>query len=204
MVRRAGQVSGQRSSGHWLPTQIYLPMTVLVSANRGQAVVQAAGNAETMLRVQPQIQAEVEQSPGVPTNFEELVALFSEKREAVLAAALSSTVHLVRYEIGQIEFRVDAAAPSDLAPRMSRLLGEWTGRPWLVSLSKDPGAATLREQSLEREIKRKQDAANHPLVQAVLTAFPGATIEVVRDLVTSDAIDSVDLAEPESGNGDEE
>jgi DNA polymerase-3 subunit gamma/tau len=157
-----------------------------------------------MLLTQPQFQPSLEQSPSLPENFEELVALFTEKREPVLAAALSSTVHLVRYEIGQIEFRVDAAAPSDLAPRVSRLLGEWTGRPWLVSLSRDVGAATLREQTLEREIKRKQDAANHPLVQAVLTAFPNATVEVVRDLVTSDASDPAQMVEPESGSGDEE
>jgi DNA polymerase-3 subunit gamma/tau len=163
-----------------------------------------SGGAEVMRRIQPQIESVAEPVPGMPANFEELIALLTEKREAVLAAALSSAVHLVHYEIGRIEFRLDAAAPADLAPRMSRLLGDWTGRPWLVSLSREPGAATLREQNLEREIKRKQDAASHPLVQAVLTAFPGATIEVVRDLVAPDALDPVEVAEPESGNGDEE
>jgi DNA polymerase-3 subunit gamma/tau len=169
-----------------------------------QAVATGTSGAEVMLRAQPQRQAPPEMAPGLPVDFEALIALFTEKREAVLAAALSSAVHLVHYEIGRVEFRADAAAPNDLAPRMSRLLGEWTGRPWLVSLSREPGAATLREQNLEREIKRKQDAANHPLVQAVLMAFPGATIEVVRDLVEPDVLEPVELAEPESGNGDEE
>jgi DNA polymerase-3 subunit gamma/tau len=177
------------------------------SGGRVQAVIQASvtsGGAEMLARAQPQIQAAPEPVPGMPVSFEDVIALFTEKREAVLAAALSSAVHLVHYEAGRIDFRADAAAPTDLAPRMSRLLGEWTGRPWLVSLSREAGAATLREQNLEREIKRKQDAASHPLVQAVLTAFPGATIEVVRDLVAPDAVDPVELAEPESGNGDEE
>ncbi len=138
----------------------------------------------------------------LPT-FEAMVALFTEKREAVLAAALTSVVHLVHYEAGRIEFRPEPAAPSDLATRMSRLLGEWTGRPWLVSVSREPGAPSLREQSLEREIKRKQDAASHPLVQAVLATFPEAIIEVVRDLVDTDT-DEADPAEPESANGEDE
>ena len=112
-----------------------------------------------------------------------MVELFAQKREAVMAAALKTMVHLVRYEPGAIEFRSASGAPADLAPRMSRLLGEWTGRAWLVSLSREVGTATLAEQYLEAETKRRQDAANHPLVQAVLLAFPGATIEVVRDLI---------------------
>ncbi|HXP96708.1 MAG TPA: DNA polymerase III subunit gamma/tau [Telmatospirillum sp.] len=192
-----GGFSGGGSGGGGLSS-------ALPSGGRVQAVIQASamsGGPEMMARAQPQIQAMPEPAPGMPVSFEDVIALFTEKREAVLAAALSSTVHLVHYEVGRIDFRADAAAPSDLAPRMSRLLGEWTGRPWLVSLSREAGAATVRQQNLDREIKRKQDAASHPLVQAVLTAFPGATIEVVRDLV---AVDPVELAEPESGNGDEE
>ena len=140
-------------------------------------------------------------APALPKSFEELVSLFAERREAVLAAALSSAVHLVHYEPGRIEFRPAAAAPGDLATRMSRLLGEWTGRPWLVSLSREAGAPTLREAALEREIKRKQDAASHPLVQAVLATFPGATIEAVRDLVETD--DGA-VADAEPANGEDE
>ncbi|MTJ81173.1 MAG: DNA polymerase III subunit gamma/tau [Telmatospirillum sp.] len=139
--------------------------------------------------------------PNLPETLEALVALLSERREGVLSAALSSAVHLVHYEVGRIEFRPEPAAPADLATRLSRLLGDWSGRPWLVSLSREPGQPTLREQVLEREIKRKQDAASHPLVQAVLSTFPGATIEAVRDLVVAD---TADLTEPEAMNGEDE
>jgi DNA polymerase-3 subunit gamma/tau len=150
--------------------------------------------------------------PAMPSSFEGMVALCAEKREAVLAAALTSAVHLVQYEPGRVELRPAPAAPNDLAPRLSRLLGEWTGRPWLISLSREDGAPTLRDQGIEREFQRKRDAANHPLVRAVLTAFPGATIEAVRDLTVDpdeDAVMPSDpvamvFAESDPVNGDDE
>lgn len=111
-----------------------------------------------------------------------MIALCSERREAVLAASLTSAVHLVHFEPGRIEFRQTDAAPSDLAPKLSRLLSQWTHRPWLVTLSRDTGAPTLRDAGIAREQQKKQDAASDPLVQAILLTFPGATIEAVREL----------------------
>jgi DNA polymerase-3 subunit gamma/tau len=139
------------------------------------------------------------ESSSVPASFADVVALFAEKREAVLAASLSSAVHLVHFETGRIDIRPTALAPADLATRVSRLLQEWTGRPWLVGLSRETGESTLREQALEREMKKKQAAAGHPLVQAVLAAFPGATIEAVRDLAEAQA-DEFDEADAASGD----
>ncbi len=187
-----GSLAG-RSGGHG-----QMPAAVTLNGGTG-------AGAQPVMRLVPQPVQPA--APSLPQSFDEVVALFAEKREAVLAAALASAVHLVRYEPGRIEFRPEPVAPPDLATRMSRLLGEWSGRPWLVSLSREAGEPTLREQALECEIKRKQDAASHPLVQAVLAAFPGATIEAVRDLTDAgggaDAADAL-LAEPEPASGEDE
>ena len=123
----------------------------------------------------------------IPVNFPALVELLVGRREALLAAHLSADVHLVHYEPGRLEFRSEAAAPGNLATRLSRLLSDWTGRAWMVSLSHEIGASTLREQGLERELRRREDAASLPLVQAILSAFPGAVIESVKDLAGSGA-----------------
>jgi len=146
---------------------------------------------------------------GLPGSFVELCDLFMEKREMVLATELKSSVHLVRYEPGLLEFRPAENATKDLAQKVSKLLGDWTGRPWLVSVSRQPGEPTLRQQQIEAEIKRKQDAAAHPLVQAILSAFPGASIEAVRDLVDEADEDgalplSSDMGDPEVTSGEDE
>lgn len=171
-----------------------------------QATVNGAPSGpQTVMTAQPLPQPANQPAEVGLATFEDVAQLFVDKREAVLATHLKSSVHLVRFEPGRIEFRPDSGTPSDLATRVSRLLGEWTGRPWLVSVSRDQGQPTLREQALERELKRKQDAASHPLVQAVLTTFPGAIIEMVRDIGEEGAEDAAPVfADADPVNGDDD
>jgi len=56
----------------------------------------------------------------------------------------------------------------------------WTGRPWVVVLSRDPGQPTLKAQMDAREAELKRGVRGEPLVQAVLERFPGAEIVAVR------------------------
>ena len=65
----------------------------------------------------------------MPQSFDEVMALFDKRREAVLRSHLAANLHLVHFEPGRIEFRPAAGAPRDLANRLGQLLGEWTGDP---------------------------------------------------------------------------
>jgi DNA polymerase-3 subunit gamma/tau len=93
---------------------------------------------------------------------------------------LEGDVHLVRFAPGRIELRTEPRAPGDLALRVSKLLGEWTGTPWMVTLSSEPGEETLRARREAAEAERRGAALGHPLVQAALETFPGATVEAVH------------------------
>jgi DNA polymerase-3 subunit gamma/tau len=117
----------------------------------------------------------------MPQSFAEIVALFDKRREARLRAHLVSHLHLVHFEPGRIEFRPAEGAPKDLANRLGQLLGEWTGMRWLIAVSEAEGQPTLKQQDETRERERRSEVAAHPLVQAVLDTFPGATIAAVRD-----------------------
>ncbi|HTZ37075.1 MAG TPA: DNA polymerase III subunit gamma/tau, partial [Stellaceae bacterium] len=48
-------------------------------------------------------------------------------------------------------------------------------------VSQAEGAATLEQQEAAARSAREGEAARHPLVRAVLDAFPGATIAAVRE-----------------------
>jgi len=120
--------------------------------------------------------------PG-PRNFAELVALFEEKREAILHTQLRHNVHLVRFEPGRLEIRPDENAPRDLSARVGTLLSDWTGRRWVVSISGEQGEPTLAGQAEAARRKEHEAAAQHPLVQAARKAFPAAKITRVEPTI---------------------
>jgi DNA polymerase III subunit gamma/tau len=124
--------------------------------------------------------APVETAPRL-NRLEDVVALAGERRAIALKDSLERDVRLVRFEEGQIEFALAEGGSRTLANDLSRALHEWTGRRWVVALSSAEGAATLRERQRTAEREKKSGAAEHPLVQAVLSRFPGAEIVDVRD-----------------------
>ena len=127
-------------------------------------------------------------------TFREAVALVAEQREALLHAHLLHSVHLVRFAPPVIELRPDPGAPRDLASRFGALLTETTGSRWTIALSTAPGEPTLAEQGNAADSARRTEAADHPLVRAILEAFPGARIDAVHD----DRVDAYGLpAEPD-------
>jgi DNA polymerase-3 subunit gamma/tau len=109
-----------------------------------------------------------------------VVALFETRREARLVHHLMHHVHEVRCEAGLIEFRPEPKAPPDLAPRLSELLSQWTGRRWVATISSDAGKPTLAEQKAARGDALRNEAENNATVQAILKTFPGARLEAVR------------------------
>ena len=115
-----------------------------------------------------------------PMSFRDVVALCS-GRDPTLHSHLRHSVHLVRFAPGVLELRPQPAAPRDLAPRLAALLLAETGMRWTIALSTAPGDATLGEQGEAAEAARRHAASDHPLVRAILDAFPGATIGKVRD-----------------------
>jgi len=115
-----------------------------------------------------------------PGSFTEVVALFESKREPRLVNCLMHHVHEVRCEPGLIEFRPESTAPPDLASRLSDLLGKWTGRRWIASVSSAEGKPTLSQQKTANADTLRAAAEADPLVQAILKTFPGAKLEAVR------------------------
>ena len=141
----------------------------------------AAARVEPDELAAPMTTSSVECDP-MPQSFAEVVALFDKRREAVIGAQLREYVHLIAFEPGRIEFRPADGAPSNLANRISQLLGEWTGQRWLVARSPaDPGEPTLRQQEERRDRDTRTAVERHPLVQAVFETFPGATIAAIRE-----------------------
>ena len=125
-------------------------------------------------------------APPVPATFDEIVALFDAKREAVLHARLAQNVRPVRVEPGVLEIAASDDVDSALTGAVAKLLVAWTGVPWAVSITHETGTAAIAEQEVAKDVAIKQEALADPVVAAVLGHFPGAAIEAVRPLITTD------------------
>ena len=149
------------------------------------------GSASTAVATQPRAMAAPQPQPGetvalaaMPANFTAVVALCKEMREGALAGELINDVHLVSFEPGRIELRLDSGAHHDLPGRLIDKLKGWTGQRWVVSLSKLPGEPTLAEQEQAEDSRRRAHVQAHPLMQAALLAFPGAVLGEVRQVAS--------------------
>ena len=114
-------------------------------------------------------------------SFRDVTALVADRREAMLHAHLVHSVHVVRFAPPVIELRPQPEAPKDLASRLGALLSEATGTRWTIALSTAEGAPTVAEQGAAADAARRVAAADHPLVRAIMDAFPGARIDSVHD-----------------------
>ena len=104
----------------------------------------------------------------------------------------------MRCEPGLLELRVGTQAPANFAGRVGQCLTEWTGQRWVVSVSGAEGDSTLADQDRVAEALRHERARAHPLMQAVIAAFPEAKLVVLRQRVVAQAPATSDDAGAES------
>jgi DNA polymerase-3 subunit gamma/tau len=145
----------------------------------GLRAIAGGGRVEAVAATQPTPAAATDAI--AITGLADIAALAVARREATLAAIITSRVHLVRIEDGLLEIRPDADAPRDLSPRLAALLSEATGRRWTVAVSTEAGAPTLAEVEQADAARVRAEVEQDALVRAILSTFPGAVIEAIRD-----------------------
>ncbi|RWL48766.1 MAG: DNA polymerase III subunit gamma/tau, partial [Mesorhizobium sp.] len=147
------------------------------------------GGAQTMrlVEAQPVPEAYVPQSapvteaPVVPVkSLADIVALADANRDIAFKVLLKRCVRPVRIEPGRLDVTLTDDAPKMLLNDLTSKLRAWTGRNWLVSLSKEEGGQTLAEMETTKRENAFSDAKADPTVAAILARFPGAKIIDVR------------------------
>ena len=122
------------------------------------------------------------QTPGGLT-FTDIVDLFEKKREGLIHSKLVTQARLFSVTPGRLEMMKTKEIDDKFAAQISKLLGEWTGQDWKVSVVDREGEKTIQQQMLEKERCMKTEAAQDPLVARIIETFPGATIDTVRPLL---------------------
>ncbi|APX89518.1 DNA polymerase III subunit gamma/tau [Brevirhabdus pacifica] len=176
------QGGSQQGSGH-VPTHTPPPGTPQAS---GSAPVTAGGGSGSAI---PATAAAPSQQTALArfATFQSVVELIRQNRDVKLLVEVETTLRLVSYQPGRIEFQPDDRAPRDLAQRLGQRLQGWTGARWAVSVTAEGGGETIAEGRDAERLAMEREAAKHPLVQAVMDAFPGAKISNVIPFETIQA-----------------
>ena len=113
-------------------------------------------------------------------TFEDIVALIRRHRDVKLLVEVETGIRLVAYQPGRIEVQPTADAARDLVGRLGSRLQAWTGNRWVITVRDSGGGETIAEVRDAAENAIKAEASAHPLVQAVIAAFPKAKITDIR------------------------
>jgi DNA polymerase-3 subunit gamma/tau len=184
----AGTISAPRSNGGGAAVSFSAPQSVPPAAsprsegprNGGPRAMAAPVLAAPALSAVPRPAEAPAAQVLVINDFDELVQLAADKRDLRVKTALERDVRLVRCEDGQLEIALEPGAAQAIVNELPGKLKIWTGRPWVVVLSREQGQPTLKAQMDAREAELKRGVRADPLVQAVLERFPGAEIVAVR------------------------
>jgi len=125
--------------------------------------------------------APVSEPQHVPVrSLADIVALADAQRDIAFKVLVKRCIRPVRFEPGRIDVSLTDDAPKLLLNDLTTKLRAWTGRSWLVSLSKEEGGQTLAEMESTKRENAFLDAKSDPTVAAILARFPGAKIIDVR------------------------
>ncbi|MCU0826310.1 MAG: DNA polymerase III subunit gamma/tau [Tabrizicola sp.] len=168
-----------------------------VHAPRMAPVHSAPSRGPTMTAAAPAL---AEGQLQVYATFDSVVELIRSKRDMLLLNEVETGLRLARYAPGRIEFEPAPGARPDLAARLGQRLQGWTGARWGVSVVSSGGQPTIAEVKSSELALVRAEAATNPLVQAILSTFPGARISEVRspESLTAQATEAaLPQAEPE-------
>lgn len=109
-------------------------------------------------------------------DFENLIDLCSKRKENVLKYDLEKNVRLVKFFDGYIEFSFDQNVEKGFIKNLSKKLYDWTGKRWILTLSREKGLPTLQETKLKQNLNELQEATNTEVYKKTLKAFPDAKL----------------------------
>ena len=180
------------------------------------APMPSGGGGRTMRLVQP---APQEQPTPTPTpeqvaeadtitlaSLADIADLADANRDMAFKVQFKRCVRLVGIEPGRLSVALTDDAPKSLLGDLTNRLQKWTGRRWMVSLSREPGGKTLAEEEAGRRETAMADARADPAVAAILQRFPGARILDIRipDAVAEEVLDEALPLEPDSDDDDDD
>lgn len=131
---------------------------------------------QAMQAAQPSQQQNIE----LPHNFADVVQLFSDKKEPILASHLEYDVQVTKYSPGEIHLFVPKSLSSIFVRTVREKLMQWTGHNWKFIQENDASGTTLADQKKVQQQELMSRLRQNPEIQKILEAYPDAKINTIQ------------------------
>ena len=113
--------------------------------------------------------------------FQELVDLTNKHKEIELKFDLERNVRLVKFDQGKIDISFNESLSKDFIKNLSLKLNEWTGKRWIITLSKEEGKNSIYETKNQLKEELLKNVKQTEAYKKVLEAFPDAELIDVQE-----------------------
>ncbi|MEK9717172.1 MAG: DNA polymerase III subunit gamma/tau, partial [Pelagibacteraceae bacterium] len=113
-------------------------------------------------------------------SFEDLIQLAENKKEIQIKYDLERNVRLVNFSEGKIDIAFNEKLSKDFIKNLTSKLLEWTGKRWIITLSKDTGSETIYDKKTQLKNKLFEEAKKSEVYKKMLEAFPDAELVEIR------------------------
>jgi len=122
-----------------------------------------------------------ENSLEILSTFEDLIKLTSKKREVELKYDLERNVNLIKFAEGKIDISFNENLSKNFVRNLSEKLLKWTGKRWVITLTKGAGAKTFLETKSINESKLLEEEKISEIYKKFKKLFvDGELIEVLK------------------------
>lgn len=164
-VQNAAQRSAAKSSAGGAAHMVHTGVSFAGNAPQTAAKFDTQPNTSPLMRANNNLD-----------TLTDIAALLEQNGALILAANVAEYIELVTLESNRIECSLAANAPPKLLGDVAKKLSDITGARWMVSLTTQKGAPTLKAQKQADDEKLLRSIKDDKIVHAVLNTFAGAEI----------------------------
>ena len=117
----------------------------------------------------------------VVSGFDSLISLCLKHKEMQLKYDLEKNVSLVKFSNGLIEFSFNENFDKNFIKNLSKKLFDWTGKMWIITLSKKKGQPTYQENKLIKKQTQLNEVIKTNAYKKMLEAFHDAKLIDVEE-----------------------
>ena len=116
------------------------------------------------------------------SSFEDLIKLSSKKREIELKYDLEKNVNLIKFSQGNIDISLNEKLGKNFVRNLSERLLAWTGKRWVITLSKQQGSESFSEMQLKKSSEILENAKKSEVYKKFKNVFSdGDLIKVTKE-----------------------